>query len=65
MSAGTPTPRSRTALAVAVLAAVVAGLVVVGVIVNRVAGKDSSPGVASASPSPTAQISATPAPTAA
>ena len=65
MSVGTPTPRSRTALAVAVLAAVVAGLVVVGVIVNRVAGKDSSPGVASASPSPTAQISATPAPTAA
>ncbi|MEA2615770.1 MAG: peptidyl-prolyl cis-trans isomerase [Chloroflexota bacterium] len=65
MSVGTPTPRSRTALAVAVLAVVVAGLVVVGVIFNRVAGKDSSPGVASASPSPTAQISATPAPTAA
>jgi cyclophilin family peptidyl-prolyl cis-trans isomerase len=65
MSVGTPTPRSRTALAVAVLAVVVAGLVAVGVIFNRVAGKDSSPGVASASPSPTAQISATPAPTAA
>jgi cyclophilin family peptidyl-prolyl cis-trans isomerase len=64
MSVGTPTPRSRTALAVAVLAAVVAGLVVVGVIVNRVAGKDSSPGVAGASPSPTAQISATPSPAA-
>ena len=63
MSVGTPTPRSRTALAVAVLAAVVAGLVVVGVIFNRVAGKDSSPGVASASPSPTAQVSATPVPT--
>ncbi len=61
MSVGTPTPR-RSALAVAVLAAVVAGLVVVGVIVNRVAGKDSSPGVASASPSPTAQVSATPSP---
>jgi cyclophilin family peptidyl-prolyl cis-trans isomerase len=65
MSVGTPTPRSRTVLAVAVLAVVVAGLVAVGVIFNRVAGKDSSPGVASASPSPTAQISATPAPTAA
>ncbi|HEV7466998.1 MAG TPA: peptidylprolyl isomerase [Candidatus Dormibacteraeota bacterium] len=64
MSVGTPTPRSRTALAVAVLAVVVAGLVVVGVIFNRVAGKDSSPGVASASPSPTAQISATPSPAA-
>jgi peptidyl-prolyl cis-trans isomerase B (cyclophilin B) len=64
MSVGTPTPRSRTVLAVAVLAVVVAGLVAVGVIFNRVAGKDSSPGVASASPSPTAQISATPSPAA-
>jgi cyclophilin family peptidyl-prolyl cis-trans isomerase len=63
MSDRAPTPRSRTALALAVLVVLVAGLVAVGVVFNRVAGKDSSPGVASASPSPSTQASATPSPT--
>jgi cyclophilin family peptidyl-prolyl cis-trans isomerase len=45
------------------LALVVAGLVVLGVVFNRVAGKGSEAGVASAPPSPTAEASATPSPT--
>jgi cyclophilin family peptidyl-prolyl cis-trans isomerase len=65
MSDRAPTPRSRTALALAVLVVLVAGLVAVGVVFNRVAGKDSSPGVAGASPSPSTQATATPSPTAA
>jgi cyclophilin family peptidyl-prolyl cis-trans isomerase len=62
MSDGAPTPRSRTALALAVLVVLVAGLVAVGVVFNRVAGKDSSAGVATPVPSPSTQASATPSP---
>jgi len=63
MSTGAPTPRSRTTLALAVLAAAVAGLIVLGVVVNRVAGRDSSAGVSTPGASPSAEASATPSPT--
>jgi cyclophilin family peptidyl-prolyl cis-trans isomerase len=61
MSTGAPTPRSRTPLVIAVLAALVAGLVVLGLVVNRVAGKDSGAGVAT-STSGTDTTTPTPAP---
>ena len=62
MSDPTPAPR-RSALAIAVLTVVIAGLVVVGVIFNRVAGKNSAAGISTPMPSPSAEASATPSPT--
>jgi cyclophilin family peptidyl-prolyl cis-trans isomerase len=64
MSDGSPTPRSRTTLAIALLAVLVGGLVAVGVVFNRVAGKDSSAGVITPASSPSAQASASPTPAA-
>ena len=63
MSDPASTPRSRTALAAAVLAVLVAGLVALFFAVNRVAGSDSAAGVSTPAPSPSAQTSATPTPT--
>ena len=64
MSDADPTPRSRaTALGVAVLIVLVAGLFAVGVVVNHVAGKDSAAGIATPVPSPTAPPTPTPTPT--
>ena len=64
MSDTDPTPRSRaTALAVGVLIALVAGLFAVGVVFNRVAGKDSSAGLVTPAPSPTPTPTPAPTPT--
>jgi cyclophilin family peptidyl-prolyl cis-trans isomerase len=63
MSEEDPSPRSRTAVATAVLIVLVAGLFAVGVVFNHVAGKDSSAGIVTPAPSPTALPSATPTPT--
>jgi cyclophilin family peptidyl-prolyl cis-trans isomerase len=62
MSSGAAPPPSRRVLVTAVLVALVAGLVALGVVVNGVAGRGSGSGIASATPSPSTQATAAPTP---